>query len=205
MQSRYHSYVIGGRAGAPGSRGCSLPIRTKRRAALRPRGIDKLSEPRVEPGEPDEETDRQPHEPGSRVVEEEPGKPGSFDLDLIAVGIPARLEQRDDEKDRRDPEVDRDDLTHRPVRVHPRVDEMDEEQRGDRSQPPYRAGHRRTAGPREGPAVPGAAGRIAATPCQRSTNRSAGMRRTKLRRSIRRSRPRTSPAEAYPTTPVATA
>ena len=64
-----------------------LPVGQERGAAIDPAAVGELVIAGLEPGEAEEQADRQPEQAGRRVAEQEPGERRSFDLDRLAARL----------------------------------------------------------------------------------------------------------------------
>ncbi len=105
-----------------------LPEAGERAAAVDPAATGELVPAGLEPGEADEQADRQPEESRLGVGEQEAREPRAFDLGNLGARVLARLEEHDEQRDERDPEPDRHDLAERAlVDVDPRVEQQDEQ------------------------------------------------------------------------------
>ncbi len=113
-------------------RGGPLPISSQRGPALGPPGIGELMPSGLEPSEADEESDRKPEQARAGVVEQESGESWSFDLDLVRVRVPTRLQIEDyHQGDRRNPEGDGHELSDAIRNGNPRIRHPQQQDRGD--------------------------------------------------------------------------
>ena len=77
----------------------ALPVPLQRGAAVHPALAAELVVAGLQPGEADEEADRQPEQAGPRIAEQESGEGRAFDLDRLAARLRAHLEEDDEERE----------------------------------------------------------------------------------------------------------